>query len=777
MHMQFTQTLFHKGILVFSIFFALLPGCADMPIIQPPPGEDQPIGEASVVLGPYLTSADGMQPFFRFVTNRRCVAGIQSLSSNQRYVNRQGSFSLFHSLSVPELQAHTLKRYQLWLDDRNGGVYSMKGLPRSGQATSIGFAGAMTDPYLLAQTGNSLRNLAPDAVLFTTRPFGGSLPQQPSDWETLFFHPLGDKISLGPLWFAPGQGMPEELFPEHQDEGGYWRRDVGALRIIGIDARAFNYDSSREAVMTRLDRDLDPSHSRRAWTIVVLSRTAFDARIGDGRILSALGDRLENGGVDLVIGNGPYYLRTRPFASMTGGQTRYITMSENPTPPADGMEPREYVAAISGTPHVARLWADEGTLEWQLFDLQGNSLDILTLDSRRPVVETPLSKMDVISDAQATLTLQREILKITRQAARAVPEPNREILLPLYFGNPTTRRFSGELRWEIPAGSGWQIEPTVMPFDLQPGQGAAARFAVIAGAENALPMLTAQAIDVGSSQQHLLVTREMRYDVYPVPEPVRLDARFRDKTYWKTLPVLTGFRKADNTMPANPTEARITADREGLIIAVSMAATSPSAADPSAANPEEHRDGPVLDDESLEIFIDPSRRGRDFYHFALNTRNVVLDESSRDGLAYNPTWRHVVRFGRIDQLETWDAEIRIPWEALELPGPPEPNTEWGIQLVRRDFSSSRTSGQRRGGRVTMQPPEISQWVTTRGDNTRPGLYGVLRFGDLSQAPEAGDSGRAAPAPGVLIRGGTQLPGRLPGFLPPAPVPEPPAPDL
>lgn len=777
MTMQRRQRISRAVLSAFLAVLVFLPGCADMPIIQPPPGEDQPIGEASVVLGPYLTSAQGMQPLFRFVTNRRCVAGIQSLETSQRYVNRQGSFSLFHSLAVPELESHTLKRYQLWLDDRDGGTFYMKGLPRSGQATSIGFAGAFADPAALRRTGDSLRTLAPDAVVFTTLPFGGGLPSQPSDWETLFFNPLGDKIALGPMWFVPGTGLPEELFPEHGAEGGYWKRDVGALRIIGIDARALNFDSSREAVLRHLDRDLDPNHGKRAWTVVVLSRAAFDARIGDGRILSALGDRLENGGVDLVIGDGPYYIRTRPFAGFSGGRTRYVTVSGQPSEPSRGMQPREYVAAISGERHVARLWADEGTLEWQVVDLLGRPLDIMTLEAARPDIEQALNKADIISDAQATLTLQREILKITRQAARAVPDPGREIILPLHFGNPTTRHFSGELRWTIPPGSGWRIEPEVMPFDLRAGQGAVARFAVSAGAENEPPLLTAQAADVGSSRQNLIIAREMRYDVYPTPEPVRLDARFRDKAYWKTVPVLTGFRKADGSIPANPTEARVTADRDGLIIAMSMAAKSPASAEPSASDPDRDRDGAVLDDESLEIYLDPSRRGRDFYRFAVNTRNVVLDESSRGGLEYNPTWRHAVRFGRVENMETWDAEIRIPWEALELAGPPQPNEEWGIQLVRRDYSAAREAGGRRN-RAAPPPPEISQLVKTLGDNTRPGLYGVLRFGDLSSAPTA-ESGRAAPAPGVLIRGGGQLPGRLPGFLPPAPGPmiEPPAPDL
>lgn len=759
-------------------------GCADMPIVEPPPGEDKPIGEARVVLGPYLTSADGMQPYFRFVSSRRCVAGIQSLSSTKKYINRKGSFSLFHNLAIPELEGHT-KNYQLWLDDIDGGAYGIRGLPRSGMATSIGFAGGGISGDRLRAVGDRLRSLDPNAVVFTTPPFAGGNPNQPVDWETLFFAPLGDKVALGPLWFAPGGGLPKDLFPENAKEQGYWKRDLGALRVIGMDARAFSFESSRKAIIERLQRDLDPAHTQRAWTVVVLSRSAFDARVADGRILGALGDMLERGGVDLVIGAGEYYLRTRPFSCGGIGQTRYISIADGIAQAPAGMSAREYVDVISGSPHVARLWCDEGTLEWQVLDMGGNPIDILTLSARRAHTEAPIPMEYAVSDAQASLTLQREVLKITRQAARAVPQPGSQLLLSLSFANPTTKPFAGVMRWEVPAGSGWRVDPPEMPFVLQPGQGAAARFAVVPGMLNDPPRLSVHAQDVGSSTEPLIITRQKMYAVQPPPEAVRLDARFRDKAYWRSLPLLAGFETVDGRPASSPTEARVTADKDGLIVAISMAAKDISKVNPPAANPEEDRDGAVLADESVEVYIDPANDGRDYYHFAINPRNVVMDSSSRGGLSYNPTWRRVVRFGRVEGMETWDVEMRIPWEAVGLSGPPVAGAQWGMQIVRRDYSAARAEPPRRQRNRNYQPPppEISTWVPTGGDNTRPGLYGVLRFADLSQAPEARDGGRGSRAPGVLIRGGSgsQLPGRLPmsgQFMPPpGPIVEPPPPDI
>ncbi len=749
-------------------------------MIEPPPGEEMPIGSASVAFGPYLTSSDGKQPTFRFVTNSRTVAGIQALDRPEKRVNRQGSFSLFHALTVPDLEPSVLKRYQLWLDDSDGGVYRIRGLPRRGQAANVAFSSGNADPARLAAVAPQMHRIDPDAVVFVSAPFGGGMPEQAQQWSTDFLNPLGNVVELGPLWFVPGSGIPQQLYPELAAEGAYWKRDIGSLRIIGIDARAFSFESSRNALLARLEHDLDPRHRDRTWTVVVLSRPVFDARVADGRTLEALGDRLEMGGVDLVIAGGaPYYLRTRPFSVSGIGQTRYISLGDNASVDNLSVQPREYVAAMSGVPHVARLWADEGTLEWQVLDMNGKTIDLVTLDQKREPIETSLPKWDITSDAQATLTLQKEVLKITRQAAKAAPNPHNELLLPLYFANPSTKRFAGTISWDVPAGSGWRIEPMAMPFELQPGQGAVARFRVVPGQPGVYPTITASAIDVGTSRDALIITQQKVYDVNAAPGIVRIDGRVRDKDYWNTLPALLGFTNRETGEPAvNPVEGRVTADRRGLIIALSMAATSPSTTNPAASNPEKDRDGPVISDESVEIWLDPAKRGREFYRFAINPRNVVLDESSRDGLAYNPQWNRAVRFGKVNDQETWNMEIRIPWEALDLAGPPDPGAEWGLQIIRRDYSSQREAERRR--RRETHPPEISEWAVSEGSNARPGLYGTLRFGDMSALETQEETPSESGGGSIFMRGG-RMPSRPGTLLPPTPInpffAEPPAPDL
>jgi hypothetical protein len=314
-----------------------------------------------------------------------------------------------------------------------------------------------------------------------------------------------------------------------------------------------------------------------------------------------------------------------------------------------------------------------------------------------------------------------------------------------------------------------------MDFDLQPGQGAVARFAITPGSSGDWPVLTASGIDVGTSRDTFLVTQEKTYSVMPSPSPVRIDGRVTDKDYWKTLPALLGFSGPGGETVSRPVEGRVTVDRAGLVIALSMGANLVSTANPSANDPDQDRDGAVLQDESVEIWLDPAHRGREYYHFAANTRNVPYDESSRDGPAFNPQWQHAVRFGRVGGQETWNFEARLPWAALDLAGPPEKGAVWGLQIVRRDYSSVREAGRRRGSGATA---EVSQWTPTFGPNTRPGLYGSLVFGDLSSlaSPEEPES-RTGPAT-PFFRGSTTPPpaGGIFGATPPS-VTEPPAPDL
>lgn len=752
---------------IILVAATVLYGCADMPIIDPPPGEGAPIGNASIILGPYLTSEEGKPIKFRFVTNRRCVAGLQ-LAGNRNRVERQGSFSLFHSLEVPGL-TEAPQRYKLWLDDINGGEYTIRNLPRPGRQAVVAFMGGRAEPERLASVGAVLRTPpTPSATVVLTSPFNDNPPQRPEDWATDFFRPLGRATDFGPLWFIPGAnaGLPSQLFPEAVAAAGYWRHDVGPLRLIGIDARVFANPKSRQGIIARLDRDLDPSHRSRAWTVVAISRPVFDARTIDGSVVEALGDRLERGGVDLVISGGaPYYMRTKPFtANGSEAQTRYIAIADSPSGLPAGMEPREYVNITSNLPHVTRLVIDEGSLELLVTALNGTPIDSLRLDSSRAPMEPALAKSEIMGDAQAALTLQKETLRIARQAARAVPYPNQPFLLPLRFANPSTKPFTGTMRWEVPPNSRWNIDPPVMPFALQPGQGAVARFALSPAGGDANPILTVEANDVGSAREALIIAPEKRRTVRYSSAPVRMDGRFRDEPYWNEAESISDFVLRDTgSAPARPIEARISADNLGLLIAVSMAAEEAYTAAPKAADPERDRDGPVLDDESLEIFIDPGRTGRDYYQFALNVRNVPYDASSKDGVAYNPRWQRSVKFGRMmEKFQTWDAEIRIPWEAVGLAGPPAEGSEWGIDIIRNDYSALRTAARKGGKQKDAVKPETVQWAPTFGSNQRSGLYGTIVFSGAPATPPEAPGGAGRPS------GGSE---------PLPPVPEPPIPML
>ena len=233
------------------------------------------------------------------------------------------------------------------------------------------------------------------------------------------------------------------------------------MRLIGLDTAALT-GPGRDALLQWLDADLDSWRRARTWTVVVVTRPLFGLTVPDGRTIQALGDVFERGGVDLVIaaGGGGGYVRTLPFFGYDNrGRTRYITLPErDAAPEARMLEAGWFVALRDNRAATARLVADEGTLEWTAVDAAGRIIDSFRLDPQRTSPERPVSILAAASDAQDVVLLQREMLAVARQAARAVPDPSRPFTLPFLLSNPGRQTFSGVLRWEGVDGAKWMPE-------------------------------------------------------------------------------------------------------------------------------------------------------------------------------------------------------------------------------------------------------------------------------------------------------------------------------
>jgi hypothetical protein len=130
------------------------------------------------------------------------------------------------------------------------------------------------------------------------------------------------------------------------------------------------------------------------------------------------------------------------------------------------------------------------------------------------------------------------------------------------------------------------------------------------------------------------------------------------------------------------------------------------------------RDGPLYQEEVVEVFLDPFGDLECYFEIEVNPLNTVLDLMLR---RVGKGWRKEFAW-KCEGLETrtaltgtgWTAGVVIPFAAL-VPQPPAPSTVWRANFLRID-------------RPPGAPRELSAWSPT-GRNTfhEPARFGFLEF--------------------------------------------------
>jgi len=130
------------------------------------------------------------------------------------------------------------------------------------------------------------------------------------------------------------------------------------------------------------------------------------------------------------------------------------------------------------------------------------------------------------------------------------------------------------------------------------------------------------------------------------------------------------------------------------------------------------RDGPLFQEEAVEVFLDPFGDLECYFEIELNPLNTVLDLMLRrvgKGWRKGFTWK-------CEGLETsvsltaagWTARMAIPFASL-VPQPPAPGSVWRANFLRID-------------RPACGPRELSAWSPTRRNTFHePGRFGFLEF--------------------------------------------------
>jgi hypothetical protein len=118
------------------------------------------------------------------------------------------------------------------------------------------------------------------------------------------------------------------------------------------------------------------------------------------------------------------------------------------------------------------------------------------------------------------------------------------------------------------------------------------------------------------------------------------------------------------------------------------------------------RDGPTFYDDSVEVFLDPTMKRREYYHLSTNTLGTRFDQKVLSP-SWNGEWSTATRRG----ADKWTTEIAIPFATLSAPAP-KPGAQWAINLTR-----NRPIG-------AMQ---YLTWAVPYGSFHNPDRFGVIEF--------------------------------------------------
>lgn len=88
------------------------------------------------------------------------------------------------------------------------------------------------------------------------------------------------------------------------------------------------------------------------------------------------------------------------------------------------------------------------------------------------------------------------------------------------------------------------------------------------------------------------------------------------------------------------------------------------------------RDGPVWEDDALEVFIDPGRTKSRYYQFIVNAAGTQWESAGKDG-GWNAAWRAATQAR--EAADFWSVEIEIPFAAVG--GPPAEGEVWGFNVA------------------------------------------------------------------------------------------------
>jgi len=181
-----------------------------------------------------------------------------------------------------------------------------------------------------------------------------------------------------------------------------------------------------------------------------------------------------------------------------------------------------------------------------------------------------------------------------------------------------------------------------------------------------------------------------------------------DDEFWKDATVMDVTRKTSGEAAGVRTRVLIAQDAQALYIGVEAFEPAELLSKLKTAVTD-HDVDEIWQDDSVELFIDPTGARRTFYQLIINASGVYWD-GFHDGVSgADKTWQPQCQIVVKKAQERWTAEVRLPWSVFTRTD--EFSREWAFNLVRNSMVSN----------------ESAYWSPVLGkSNLSPGRFGTLQ---------------------------------------------------
>lgn len=176
-------------------------------------------------------------------------------------------------------------------------------------------------------------------------------------------------------------------------------------------------------------------------------------------------------------------------------------------------------------------------------------------------------------------------------------------------------------------------------------------------------------------------------------EKIVVDGKFDEPTWLKAQPI-DGFLTTEKQAAKENTKVRVAYDDRNLYIAVN--ADNKNAWSPVRAGVKDH-DGPVWNDDSIEIQVAPPNESGEFYHLIINTEGVIYDASAI-GQNFDKKFESDAEVKVVKDGTGYNYEIRIPLAPMK--SKIDPAKAWKMHFMRNV--------------TNLQPPTSSEFSSVDG---------------------------------------------------------------